>query len=32
MLLNIENPGEQDQEHSSEWLVNTDPADDSKLG
>ena len=25
MLLNIEKSGEQDQEHSEEWLVNIDP-------
>ena len=25
MVLNIEKPGEQDQEFSQEWLVNTDP-------
>ena len=25
MLLNIENSGERDEEHSDEWLVNTDP-------
>ena len=25
MLLKIENSGEQDQECSQEWLVNTDP-------
>ena len=25
MLLNIEKPGQQDKERSSEWLVNTGP-------
>ena len=25
MLLNIQKSGEQDLEHSEEWLVNTDP-------